>query len=103
MTVDLAALAKLASEATPETAGRWRYRRSIFPDDAVNYAYVEWGKEGIYGTGTLSQPMARFIAAASPDVVAALVRLALAAKEYEATWTTAASHALIAALAELER
>jgi tRNA/tmRNA/rRNA uracil-C5-methylase (TrmA/RlmC/RlmD family) len=84
VTVDLAALAKLAAEATPETAGRWRYRRSIFPQvDRINYGYVEWGKrdEG-YGTGTLTREMARFIAAASPDVVAALVRVAEAARAY---------------------
>ena len=57
MTVDLAALAKLASEATP---GPW-----------------EWSKGG----SLRSDEELAYIAAASPDVVAALCRVALAAKE----------------------
>ena len=63
MTVDLAALAKLASELHEEPPF--------------------WFDEDYLGTtsgGWLDAPAAAFIAAASPDVVAALVRLALAAK-----------------------
>ena len=78
MTVDLAALAKLASEATP---GPW----TLLDDGWV------WGPPSDDGIRdpiceTLSDihevdSDAAYIAAASPDVVAALVRVALAAKE----------------------
>ena len=68
MTVDLAALAKLASEATP---GPWRswvdMIRAPRDDDRLVC-------ESVYG------PDRDYIAAASPDVVLALVRVALAAK-----------------------
>ena len=57
MTVDFAALAKLASEATP---GPW-----------------EWSKGG----SLRSDEELAYIAAASPDVVAALVRVALAGED----------------------
>lgn len=75
-------LRRLAEAATPETVGRWRFRRSIFPNDPVNYAYVEWGpKDQGYGTGTLSEPMARYIAALSPSTVLPLLDVVEAARE----------------------
>ena len=69
-----------ARAVRPETKGRWRYRRSIFDaKDKINYAYVEWGEPDFgYGTGTLSQAMGRYIAAASPDRVLALLDRAAA-------------------------
>jgi len=79
MTVDLAALAKLASEATP---GPWEA-------DMARNGHWDVVIPGDKDTdemwmATLRGPQreadAAYIAAASPDVVLALVRVALAAK-----------------------
>ena len=81
MTVDLAALARLASEAT---RGPWGYLGDV-ETPALTIAtdpYAEVSGRG--GPGAWPRNAA-YIAAASPDVVAALVRVALAAKAaYEA-------------------
>ena len=76
-------LRAIAEAATPETAGRWRYRRCDFghgPDP--DYSYVEWGaKDGGLGTAALSVPMARYIAAWSPDRTLAALDVIEAARE----------------------
>jgi hypothetical protein len=80
MTVDLAALARLASEATP---GPWGYLGDV-ETPALTIAtdpYAEVSGRG--GPGAWPRNAA-YIAAASPDVVAALVRVALAAKDLAA-------------------
>jgi hypothetical protein len=122
MTVDLAALAKLASEATP---GPWK---SILPGDLSwkdrrSYRCVAFSRrrDERYTTSPLLPLDAAFIAAASPDVVAALVRVALAAKAWGKSkqwlddstgiveWTAAekdeeaTARQLRAALADLDR
>ena len=83
MTVDLAALAKLASEATPgpweadDTTDTW----GGLPETEASTGWFRRGP-GLVDTGdymTLSWADAAYIAAASPDVVLALVRVALAA------------------------
>jgi len=68
-----AELRALAEKAKPETKGRWRYRVGAREVDPT-LAYVEWGEpdEG-YGTALLTKTMARYIAAASPDVILALL------------------------------
>lgn len=74
MITDPATLRTLAEAARPETKGRWCYRRSIFPNDPGNYAYVEWGeRDAGYGTACLTRTMARYITAASPDRILALL------------------------------
>jgi hypothetical protein len=83
MTVDLAALAKLASEATP---GPWRARKWPAPRmvevlAATKPPIISWsGFDDSNRTKTEHDANAAYIAAASPDVVAKLVRVALAAK-----------------------
>jgi hypothetical protein len=62
MTVDVGALAKLASEATP---GPWR----VIED----YRVVAPVSQETIGEATIS-PDAAYIAAASPDVILALIR-----------------------------
>ena len=85
MTVDLAALAKLASEATP---GPWHFEdvsdgwdgRTVDLEDARGTSILSgWGYDA-WGIN-VGDADAAYIAAASPDVVAALVRVALAAQE----------------------
>ena len=97
MTVDLAALAKLASEATP---GPWHSGSMIDPKQVYRYSPPNLIPD--------TEADAAYIAAASPDVVLALVRVALAAKEvadneedthpFMERW-----NALRAALADLDR
>jgi hypothetical protein len=81
-------LRALLAEATPETEGRWKYRRCNFgrgPDPA--YSYVEWGKpDAGLGTAALSVPMARYIAAMSPTTALALLDVAEAAHEAFVDW-----------------
>ena len=84
MTVDLAALAKLASEATP---GPWRVTDTSAeydgepeigtPDDP--HAVLCRG-HGYDDYGSIETRDVAYIAAASPDVVLALVRVALTAR-----------------------
>ena len=84
MTVDLAALAKLASEATP---GPWRAGIEQ-PEDPVvwgpNDTWIanvgQWGANPTPDSVACADAL--FVAAASPDVVLALVRVALAAQAY---------------------
>ena len=101
MTVDLAALAKLASETRDDG---WEHltRRDLL-GRPVSRWYTEQEvleTEGIHGDD------AAYIAAASPDVVLALVRVALAAKalldtdDYREDWDL---EPLSAALADLDR
>ena len=83
MTVDLAALAKLASEATP---GPWRAGIEQ-PEDPVvwgpNDTWIanvgQWGANPTPDSVACADAL--FVAAASPDVVLALVRVALAAQD----------------------
>ena len=107
MTVDLEALSKLASEATP---GPWEA-------DMARNGHWDVVIPGDKNTdemwmATLRGPQreadAAYIAAASPDVVLALVRVALAAKAFcgdDYTWDREANGdpgpALSAALREL--
>ena len=83
MTVDLAALAKLASEATP---GDWvaddrDIRLGVTHRPDPNDEFDGWKSEHlIYDEGGHSEADAAYIAAASPDVVLALVRVALTAR-----------------------
>jgi len=108
MTVDLAALAKLASEATP---GPWRAGIEQ-PEDPVvwgpNDTWIanvgQWGANPTPDSVACADAL--FVAAASPDVVLALVRVALAAKDHgrmfhdcDCTWHVA----LRDALADLDR
>ena len=82
MTVDLAALAKLASEATP---GPWRAGIEQ-PEDPVvwgpNDMWIanvgQWGANPTPDSVACADAL--FVAAASPVVVLALVRVALAAR-----------------------
>ena len=76
MTVDLAALAKLAAEATP---GPWR---SELAGDGCWWVYS--GETMVCDGFTTDRPPenSAYIATASPDAVAALIRVALAAQ----TW-----------------
>ena len=81
MTVDLAALAKLASEATP---GPWTLLDDGWvwgppSDDGIRDPICETLSD-IYEVDPDAAYIAAAIAAASPDVVAALCRVALAAK-----------------------
>ena len=69
MTVDLAALAKLASDCHEE------------PPFWLDVDYLEGTSRG-----WIVAESAAYIAAASPDVVAALVRVALAAKAFQEAW-----------------
>jgi len=75
MTVDLAALAKLSTEATP---GPWRW---VYDSGALMLWDSRW--PGPYPDPPCLRVVRKadsaYIAAASPDVVAALVRVALAA------------------------
>ena len=88
MTVDLAALAKLASEATP---GPWRAGIEQ-PEDPVvwgpNDTWIanvgQWGANPTPDSVACADAL--FVAAASPDVVLALVRVALAAKAMVDMW-----------------
>lgn len=93
-------LRELAEKARPETKGRWRYRRCDFghgPDPS--HSYVEWGEpEGGLGTAALSVPMARYIAACSPDVVLRLLDFVEAAR----TVSDQALDEALAALSSLE-
>lgn len=113
MTIDLAALAKLAAEATPAP---WE----ACVDDEFepgHGSYVVSGSD-IFAAfcGRTEDPCAladaAYIAAASPDVVAALVRVALAAKvitDRPGVWDAGgdawwdAHEALRVALADLDR
>ena len=97
MTVDLAALAKLASEATP---GPWHSGSMIDPKQVYRYSPPNLIPD--------TEADAAYIAAASPDVVLALVRVALAAKAFcgdDYTWDREANGdpgpALTVALREL--
>ena len=116
MTVDLAALAKLASEATP---GPWRAGIEQ-PEDPVvwgpNDTWIanvgQWGANPTPDSVACADAL--FVAAASPDVVLALVRVALAAgqvRDCVAAWQlpgygeeriSTALIALRAALADLD-
>ena len=102
MTVDLAALARLTAEATP---GPW-------------LAYVDAilaggpGESWSIAHGIEEEADAAYIAAASPDVVAKLVRVALTARDVILDWypegiepvtDTPFHDALRAALAGLDR
>lgn len=83
MTVDLAALAKLAAEATP---GPWFVTDSkVDGDPEIGSADDEHGvlcRGHEYDDyGWIEDRNVAYIAAASPDVVAKLVRVALAAKD----------------------
>ena len=90
MTVDLAALAKLASEATPGpwdwkqydtgTIGDLRKRTNTFRTTSRIIVRIEQLYVFDDPSGLLKDADAAYIAAASPDVVLALVRVALAAK-----------------------
>jgi len=102
MTVDLAALAKLASEATP---GPWRWAA----DDYMG-AWVVMRERPSFEADSPAD--AAYIAAASPDVVAALCRVAQAAHvivDRPGVWDAGGSDwwdahdALRAALTDLDR
>ena len=110
MTDDLAALAKLASEATP---GPWIVTETAYDGSPeVGTAEDEHGvlcRGHAYDDyGTIETRDVSYIAAASPDVVLALVRVALAAKSVVYVVTDDAASAedlavLRAALVDLDR
>ena len=89
MTVDLAALAKLASEATPgpwhvwDRGIGWEVHTEEVAPDGHPWCPSLMDFDSL-GKGVFRESMAAYIAAVSPDVVLALVRVALAAKEYAA-------------------
>lgn len=69
--MDAARLRVLAAAAEQESQGRWRFKRSEF---GRQYGYVAWSSEDSgLGTGTLSTPMARYLAAVGPRHVVALL------------------------------
>ena len=106
MTVDLEALAKLAQEATP---GPWEAGIETPEDPVVFGPNGEWiANVGAWGKDATPDIMAcadaMFVAAVSPDVVLALVRVALAAKADHPDGELACyGPELHAALADLDR
>lgn len=64
-------LDKLREKAQAAPRKNWRLRKSLH---GPKYAWVSWGDEAEgLGTADLDVPAARYIAAASPDVVTALI------------------------------
>jgi hypothetical protein len=64
-------LDKLREKAQAAPRKNWRLRKSFH---GPKYAWVSWGDEAEgLGTADLDVPAARYIAAASPDVVTALI------------------------------